>query len=309
MKKESLALTEGALVDDLLFLSKEDFNKKYILGTVKLPTASTKVLADEAVRECVENNRKYQDLDYVQLINRLSIWTTIKKEDTLKKRYNYDDFYKYIDLMVQTKQRNLTLITPEMYSKAKEQVKILLDDDNVNHNFIKSDHIENIYQYKLEFEYDGIKFLGYYDILQINHKEKTIQVKDLKTTSLSANKFYKQFISLNYYIQGGLYSLGLAKVVKDLKLDGYKVLPMEFIYTSFVTKDTITYVFPNRWFTASLNGFYRGGVKYRGIIQLIEDIKWHFDNEVFDRSRFLYENKNKIELDTNSIKVIEDETK
>lgn len=81
-----------------------------------------------------------------------------------------------------------------------------------------------------------------FDLLVVNHKEKTIQPVDLKTSSMPAYDFPEHFVKMRYDIQAQLYTHVLQKVIaRDYYLNGYTILPFLFTDISRTDKVPVTY--------------------------------------------------------------------
>ena len=61
-----------------------------------------------------------------------------------------------------------------------------------------------------------------------------------------------------------------------------------------------------KWHKAALNGFKTvQGYKYQGLHSVLDDIKWHLNNKVFDMSRYAYENNGSIIINDDFIEINE----
>ena len=280
----------GSLVDDLL-LDSENYDNKYVQFDGNKPTATLGKLVDIILTEF----HKIPSVEVIlEIINLNGFWTSQKDETKLSNFTKDLDFYKYLDAMFLAKKK--TLVTTKDKEMAEGIVDVLLthqySKDIFNNNF------ENIYQFKFEVEYNELTFRGLLDILTIDHDRKEIHVIDLKTGANKALEFHSSFLKYRYYLQEAVYMIAIEKLIdtrEDLK--DYKILPFKFLYISRYERIPITYVTSPEWHKNALDGFKTpSGYTYRGLNELITEVKWHLYNKVFDLPRKVYENNGIINL-------------
>jgi hypothetical protein len=305
----------GGLIDCLLY-EPDLFKEKYYVGDIKKPTASLGILADYILTNeedsFIRDNLTTNDMgdlefydDLIQVIYdtsiKLDLWKRTKDYAIRVSKFYIVDFIKYIHKIMASKDKEL--ITYDQHILALEVIDILKNHKYTKHLF-KND-LENYYQFKAEFEYKGFDFLGYIDHIQIDHKNKTICAKDLKTGTPKAKEFINSFFKYKYYIQGVLYQIALQKIKKELKVEEYKILPFEFVYISRYEKVPIIYQMNEKWEKAALNGFITNrGIKYPGLLDTLTEIEWHLDNKIFDVSKYVDENNGLIPLNSDIINEI-----
>lgn len=100
-----------------------------------------------------------------------------------------------------------------------------------------------------------------------------------------------------------LYQKALEKVIEDLKLKNYKILPFEFLYISKFEKVPVIYQSTKKWLERAKNGFITNlGYKYKGVGELLNEINWHFENNEFKVSKEIKENNFNLLLNDDLIK-------
>ena len=159
---------------------------------------------------------------------------------------------------------------------------------------------EKIYQLDDTFEILNsgypLTFKVKLDLVIIDHDNKTIQPLDIKTTSSSPYAFTKSMYSYRYDIQGALYSHYIKHVFKARKgLEDYKVLDFKYIVVNVDYPKNpliwkLSYNDNRAAFAGKLAGYNRAG-----IWELINDLRWHLENDLWDYSRELYENNGVVE--------------
>ena len=162
-----------------------------------------------------------------------------------------------------------------------------------------------MYQFPVYFKLKGFIFRGILDIIRINHTDKTVRMVDLKTGQETAENFMKSFLKWRYDLQEAVYTAAFDSICEELGLENYTLLPFEFLYISRFEKIPLIYKVSEKWHKASKQGFTTlGGWKYKGLFELIEEIKWHWDNKVFDKSRKLYESNGVVTMDDSFINLV-----
>lgn len=298
---DSQALKMGALVDDLLF-DKQKFNEKYYVSDFNEPTASLGVLCKIVLNNFVE----IPPLSTIaKLVEINDLWSNIK--DTTKKvaKYHNDEFWGYLN--DKFKSVNKIVVTKDEYDKSLEVVQILL-----NHDFSKKlfdPNLQHIYQHKFRIKIKQFFFRGILDIITIDHSNKIVYFKDLKTGGGPSEEFSSSFVKWRYYLQEAVYTLAFDEICKELKLVDYTLAPFEFVYIGLKERIPVSYVVTPSWHKAALNGFKTSsGYKYKGLYELIDEIYFHWKNKVYDLPMNIYINNGRIDLEDSFIKIKNDET-
>ena len=127
------------------------------------------------------------------------------------------------------------------------------------------------------------------DKVVIDHNEKTIQVYDLKCTWSVENFYEEYYLYRRAYIQAYLYHQAVDSLTITGELQGYTAL-----FPKFIVCDSTNYFNPLVYelsisdITDCYEGFQHKGRTYPGVKQLIEDLKWAIDNNVWNISRENY---------------------
>lgn len=300
VRDESQALKKGSLVDDLLF-SKDTFDDNYYVSDYEEPTATLGVLSKIILNNFTDPPNKEVVANLVE-INEL--WKSIKDPSKRKAKWDTAEFYGYIK--TQLSGINKTLVTRDEISRSEHIVDVLR-----THKFSKdlfSEEYDHIYQQPFQIEIKQFTFRGFIDIITIDHKNKIVYLKDLKTGGGPSSEFLTSFIKWRYYLQEAVYSLAFDQICKDLGLEGYSQAPFEFVYIGFKEQIPVRYLVTPEWHNAALNGFKTtAGYTYKGLYTLIDEIYFHWKNQVYDLPRNVYIDNGKIQLDDSFIKVIKDE--
>jgi hypothetical protein len=310
------SLVYGSLVDCLLF-TPSDFDDRFVVIDFEMPTPQMKLFTENLAKRKIENDNltqgrredakaifqwayndtKYNETGEEVAFKRQDLDTTFKKfEESCMNYYNF---------LLDTWGEGKMIVDTEMLSKAEEAVK-RLRYSTVTGIIInqESDFRYEVYkQLIVLFKIKGRPFKSMLDEVIIDHESKTIQPYDLKTSS-SVEEFVNSYLKFSYYIQAGVYYQACAAWKSQVGLDDYTVLPIKFIVI-----DNSNYLDPLIYTTdvsnlrQSLFGFEIGGKRYKGVIDIIDDLSWHCDNDVWGISRQNYDNRGIVNL-----KVYEDRT-
>ncbi len=287
----------GSLIDDLLF-SDETFKSKYLISSFSEPSSTLGVLC----KIILQNYTEIPSLEEVfNIIERSELWKSTKKRELLQSNFDHKDFWGY--LQEQYDLQDKTIITLSDKLLADEIVSILKDHEYSKHLF--NSEMEHIYQYPFKYKYGDFILRGIMDILSIDHKNKIVYFKDLKTGAGVSSEFLTSYIKYRYYLQEAVYCLAFKEVCEEFKLEGYALAPFEFIYISLKEKLPIRYRVTDKWHNCALKGFKTsGGYHYKGIFELLDDIRFHWTNKVYDLPRHVYEQKGVVNLQDNFIEVV-----
>jgi hypothetical protein len=286
----------GSVTDDWLF-DKEHFEDKYFIYDGEKPTATLGKLVDIILLN-------YNELPSKELVLRIieinEFWKR-SKEETLLTYFDIPEFWDY--LRAQFLSKTKTLITSSELELGKELASIL--ETHEFSKYIFDNNLTRINQYKFEITYKKCKFRGIIDMVLIDHENKTVQLIDLKTGQDNAENFMNSFIKYRYYFQEFLYMKSFDIICKDLGLEGYTVLPFQFLYIGRKQKLPLIYTVSEKWHYAAEFGFTTtSGYAYKGVNEVIDEIIWHLSNRVFDVSKSIFEGQGKLELDDQFINIV-----
>ncbi len=155
-----------------------------------------------------------------------------------------------------------------------------------------SEEIEVIYQLPIVFHYMGMTLKGMPDMVIINHRSKTIEFFDLKTSGWDIGTFDYNILRQRYYLQWSLYWLAVKSWAEENELADYKVIPMKFIVVSAdMSSLPLIYITDQNDLRCGLDGFTLNGRSYRGVKQIIEDLNFHLTSGIWGMSREDYNNR------------------
>lgn len=199
---------------------------------------------------------------------------------------------------------NKTVISKDEFDSVYKAKELILANEFIYKYFYKTSNWHEILkQVPIYFEYMDEKCKALLDGILIDHEHKTIQPYDLKTTGKSVYDFPLSYLQFGYYRQCAFYELALLSdesPIKELLAQGYTLLDFIFI----VAETKVSSSHPAIIYRTSSNdrqcGLYGGSTgrkKYKGIIDLINDYKYHRDNDYWDLPRELHKESGEIQLD------------
>jgi len=286
-RKDSEALTFGSLVDDML-TSPGEVDKKYYFANIKPLTASIKDLAErlESDSEAVfikVGKLYYNDAKIAEIAKEMGLWKSMKDPEKLKAKWHDKQVEEY--LFHKLNSRGKTVIDSEMATLARRIVEVFRTNENTKYFLKERDGTELKFQLKLDFRKDGKVFTTRLDVLHIDHDAKTVTPIDIKTGSEPILNFKKSWYKYRYDIQFSMYSMA-AKAYVETEYPEYSLENMIYIYVyKNDPEHPVVFTFDTDWVKAAYEGYgYRKGWK-----TLAEEVTWHYENNVFDYPKSVYD--------------------
>lgn len=276
--RDDTALRIGSAVDCLL-TSPERWDSEFHVLSANKPTG----LMEKFVNALKPGLNEFSpEEDYEEAYRKSGYKKPIK--------WVIDYFWRYPDTVLYYKQKTSAppgkkiLSTDEKVVVDKARELILASPFTYKYFKKTSSFHELRHQIPIYFEMEGEEFKALLDGILIDHREKLIQPFDLKTTGKDIYKFKDSYLEFGYYRQAALYETALfsdESPVKDLIDEGYVVLDFIFIVvekSSWASNPAIIYktTSKDRW--CGMNGCYLDKIKYPGILELLEEYRWHRDS-------------------------------
>ena len=303
---ESDSMSFGSMFDSLMFDTTQEFCSKHRVQQYENPwtdgrtnkgkfTSVLRSIMDEALA-----NDATGDLE--------TMFTQAYAQAGIKSPNMYDLVAEFVEAggrdwaSEYMMARTIKLITQEEYNKAAGMKAMLINNEYVgdmfvmnvpeSHHVLKGD-IEIVYQADITFELEGVECKALPDILIIDHKKRTIQIVDLKTTSSYDQNVMSSFMKFGYDYQAAWYTLALEAVTEQAgELYGYTVSP-SFL---FVFIDTVQGCEPicvkmsELDVDCAINGGVRYGKHRKGILDIFREYVWHAETDLWDYPMEYYKN-------------------
>lgn len=231
---ESVAMGMGQLVDAML-LTPQLVNEVYHLSEVVAPKPLIKKTIDKVFEEIGE----WDNLAFIETYRLFSEAKNPTKEDTIMKGINEAEYYW--NALVEGIGR--TTITKDYWLNCRKAVDNLLTNPFTKHHFENTLFADIQYQvpiydeisFKFQEVANGqtyfrdriIKRKGLLDLLIIDEAHKTVQIKDLKTTSSTPDEWWKYARQFRYDFQMAWYY----DIVEKLFPNHRQLMPELVVYS------------------------------------------------------------------------------
>ena len=129
------------------------------------------------------------------------------------------------------------------------------------------------------------------DLVIVNHKEKTIQIFDLKCVWAVENFLDEYYLYRRAYLQAYIY---WRAILNSEDIFSFDHSDYEVLYPKFIVCDSINYYNPliytldEQDMTDAYEGFEYKGRQYIGLKEIIEDLKFALTENVWNMSRKNY---------------------
>jgi len=290
--KDTQASVIGRIVETLLLEPEEFDNRFHMSSCAKAPTGLmldfVNALYTHTASATNEHGQITKNFEDIAKDAYVDSGFKIKFDAVLAKFAGSDAEVYYNELRI-VKAKGLTIVTTEDVTNAERIVTELKTNSTTAEivNLINSVRWEVFNQFQIEgYNVDGTQFKSMFDKLVIDHDNKTIQVYDLKCVWAVENFYEEYYLYRKAYIQAYLYWTACNKIKEKLDIPQYHVE-----YPKFIVCDSTNYMHPLIYTLDSddledaYNGFEHKGRKYPGVKELIIDLKWAIDNDVWNISK------------------------
>lgn len=304
-EKDNLATNMGKIVETLLF-EPEEFDNRFYMSL--LQTAPTGLML-EFVEALYSKTVAATDVD-----GKLTkAFGTIAKEayedssfkisfEAVMKKFEGSDAEIYYNEIRKVRGNNLTVIGSKEVGNAEKIIHELKNDYFISGiiNLETNDRYEVFNQFSIEnYIVDEHNFKSLLDKIIIDHSSKNIEIYDLKCTWSVENFLGEYYLHRKAYIQGYLYYKAVKSLTenKQSKYYGYSVS-----YPKFIVCDSINYYSPliykmtEQDIINSYEGFNCRNREYKGVKELIKDLKFAQENNIWNISRKNYINNGEVNL-------------
>lgn len=297
-EEQSSASIIGSIVDCLLF-EKDKFDEKFYLSSVvNEPTGNMKLFVDSLLKNN-DGTIEFSELIKIAYKDSGYKWTI----DKVLEKFVGTDVEIWYKEAVEVKSKGLIVVTLSDIQNAEKIINTLKTNEFTapilglieNKNNRYSLHI----QFKLDdFEVDNLPMKCMQDLVVIDHKDKTIQIYDLKCT-FSVERFYTEYyLYRRSYIQAYIYR----EAIRDWKskideYEHYKVLNPKFIVCDSIDYYApLIYTLSNNDMNDAYTGFEYKDKSYPGVKSIIEDIIWSKETNLWNISRKNYINQGLVNI-------------
>jgi len=302
--EESKAATTGRLVETLL-MEPHLFDEKFHISTcMSTPTAMMLDFVEALYKYTVEATaedgmitRNFEDMckdAYADAGFKITL-------DAVLKKFIGSEAEIYYKEIREVRSKKLTVVTTKEIENAEKIVLELRTNPTTAEivNLVDDAQYSVHNQLQVEgYEVFSHMFKSMMDKVIVDHKAKTVQVYDLKCTWSVENFYSEYYLYRRAYIQGFLYHKAAESWASEMGYGDYTILLPRFIVCDSTNyMNPLIYVMTQESMNNALNGFEHNGRQYPGVAQLIEDLKWTLDNDVWNISRNNYIDNGIVNLD------------
>jgi len=293
-KKESKALDFGSLVDCMMF-TPEDLNERFYFTKISKPYDKLGEWLDAYLNIEIPPDFTLNDVDKLILQARRIVGYQMNwKDDTALKKWN-EEVTPYLEEVAHAG-INRTIITESDQMTAVAMQNKLLTNEFTRDYFTTSHRDKEVYhQVPIYYSIEGEHCKSLLDGVLIDKKTGKMLIFDLKTTSDNTFNFESSFLKWNYFLQASLYHDGL----RLAGLTHYKEVEPRviFIVANNFQEPLIWECDAKHLVLGRLGGITRSGKKIKGYLQLIEDYKWHRENQLYDYPASVYQSNGVKQID------------
>lgn len=302
---ETKASVVGRVVETLLLEPEEFDNRFYMSVCLSTPTGLMLAFVESlykntaaATNEMGEVTKSFENLSrdaYAESGFKI-------KYDAVIAKFQGSDAEIYYDEMRKVKSKGLTVITTEDVTNAEKIVTELRT------NFVTAEVVNLVSsarwsvhdQFQIEgYSVDGHLFKSMMDKVIVDHEQRTIQVYDLKCVWAVEGFYEEYYLYRRAYIQAFLYYKALLSLTvnQNSELSGYKVECPKFIVCDSTNYyNPLIYTLTGDDLLEAYEGFEYKGRKYSGVKDIIKDLKWAQENDIWNISRENYINKGEVKI-------------
>lgn len=291
--KDSQASIMGKIVETLLMEPHRFDEKFYMSACASKPTAKMLEFVENLytlTKDCTNEDgvvtKEFSEL--LRLAYEKSGYK-ISFERVIKDFSGTDNEIYYNEIRV-VRSRGLINITAEEVATAERIVEELKNNpvtrDIVNLQDSARWMVRN--QLQVEgFEVNKHVMKAMMDKVIIDHKEKTIQVYDLKCVWAVENFYEEYYLYRRAYIQGLIYWLAAHHLVNTFELfKGYTVNHPKFIVCDSTNYyNPLIYAMDEQDMDEAMYGFEYKGRTYPGVSEIIDDLNWALEFNTWNISR------------------------
>jgi len=293
--EDSKAATMGRMVETLL-MEPHLFDERFYVSTcMTTPTGLMFEFVEALYKHTVEATaddgtitRNFEDIckdAYTDSGFKIKL-------DAVLTKFIGSDAEVYYKEIREVRPKHLTVVAAQEIANA-EKIVIELKTNPTTAEIV---NLVNDVQYSVHnqlqvegYEVFGHMFKSMMDKVIVDHKSKTVQVYDLKCTWSVENFYSEYYLYRRAYIQGFLYHKAAESWASEMGYGDYEILLPRFIVCDSTNySNPLVYSMTQDSMNNALDGFEYKGREYPGVAQLIGDLKWALDNDVWNISRENY---------------------
>lgn len=302
---DTKAATIGRVVETLLLEPEEFDNRFYMSVCMSAPTGLMLDFVNAlckhtlaATDEMGNVSRTFEDMAKDAYADS---GFKIKFDAVIGKFIGTDAEIFYNELR-QVRSKGLTVVTTEDVTNAENIVTELKTNHVTAHivNLVNSARYSIHNQLQIEgYKVDDHLFKSMMDKVVVDHEQRTIQVYDLKCVWAVEGFYEEYYLYRRAYIQAYLYYMAAISLTEDVNHEwyGYTVLQPRFIVCDSTNyMNPLVYILLDSDLMDAYEGFEHKGRNYPGVKQLIADLQWAIETNIWNISKENYLNNGLVNL-------------
>ena len=293
--EDSKAATMGRMVETLL-MEPHLFDERFYVSTcLATPTNLMLEFVEALYRHTVEATSEEGTItrSFEDMCRDAHAESGFKiKLDAVLTKFIGSDAEVYYKEIREVRPKHLTVVAAQEIANAEKIVIELKTNPTTAEIVNLIDDVQYSVHNQLQvegYEVFGHMFKSMMDKVIVDHKSKTVQVYDLKCTWSVENFYSEYYLYRRAYIQGFLYHKAAESWASEMGYGDYEILLPRFIVCDSTNySNPLVYSMTQDSMNNALDGFEYKGREYPGVAQLIGDLKWALDNDVWNISRENY---------------------
>ena len=301
--KDTVAATTGRVVETLLLEPEEFDNRFYMSVCMTAPTGLMLAFVEALYKHTTEATDEYGNVSrsFEEIAKDAYTDSGFKiKFDAVINKFVGSDAEIFYNEMRTVKSKGLTVVTTDDVTKAEKIVEELRNNFATKDvvTLVRSVRYDVYNQLQVEnYEVDGLRFKSMMDKVIVDHEERFIQVYDLKCVWAVENFYEEYYLYRRAYIQALLYWRACYHFAKEKGLDDYSIgFPRFIVCDSTNYYNPLIYKLGSEDILAAYEGFEHKGRKYTGVADLVEDLKWALENNIWNISKTAYMQKGVVNI-------------
>ena len=302
--EDSKAATMGRMVETLL-MEPHLFDERFYVSTcLATPTNLMLEFVEALYRHTVEATSEEGTVtrSFEDMCRDAHAESGFKiKLDAVLTKFIGSDAEVYYKEIREVRPKHLTVVAAQEIANAEKIVVELKTNPTTAEIVNLVDDVQYSVHNQLQvegYEVFGHMFKSMMDKVIVDHKAKTVQVYDLKCTWSVENFYSEYYLYRRAYIQGFLYHKAAESWASEMGYGDYEILLPRFIVCDSTNyANPLVYAMTQDSMNNALDGFEYKGREYPGVAQLIGDLKWALDKDVWNISRENHINNGIVNLD------------
>ena len=230
----------GSLFDTMMTRGKAETLKRYVISDTPVPTPAKKAVIDCILNKTDAPFPEIQDDVYSAAFEECAYQGKWSLEAKIKSLQDCAEYYT-------NRQSGKEVVSTAEFNEAKEMMDKIHNDPYLSEIFSIKNRQGKEYLYQLQLladiDIDGqvcpVKCM--FDLLVVDHTNKTLQPVDLKTSYMPGYDFADHFVKMRYDLEAQVYVSVLQEVVKGTEYEEYTILPYLFTDISKTDKVPVTW--------------------------------------------------------------------